>query len=269
MVAIKMNRLIKIFFALTLITISGCENEELVAPQIDYVEYTVVQAEIQANKYFPSVRFTKTLPLGVPYRIEDAELKNVTAYLKRNGVQIIPLVYTSQGLYKPLYDVFVVEGEMYELFAMRDETYIYSITRIPYKPEITNAYYNSSTYSINANVNAKEGEVYAALWIVTSTPAVKADDYYAVSSADPGTNLIVATSPLPQQYRGGNYSGLRYIQVNSFDPSFEPYFNSRTSGSEITDPFVQGGGEIDWNVQGDKTIGLFIGVSRGIPQLVF
>jgi len=27
-------------------------NEELVSPQIDYVEYTVVQAEIQANKYF-------------------------------------------------------------------------------------------------------------------------------------------------------------------------------------------------------------------------
>ncbi|HSW53544.1 MAG TPA: hypothetical protein VLH59_00525 [Ignavibacteriaceae bacterium] len=264
-----MKRLLKIFFALLLITFSGCENEELLTPQFDYEEYIVVQAEIQANRYFPAVRFTKTLPLGVPYRIEDAELKNVTAYLKRNGVQIIPLLYTSQGLYKTLDDLFVVEGEIYELFAMRDETFIYSITRIPYKPEITNAYYNSSTYSINASVNAKEGEVYAAMWIVTTTPAVKADDYYAVSSADPGTNLIVATSPLPQQYRGGNYSGLRYIQVNSFDQSFEAYFNSRTSGSEITDPFVQGGGEIIWNVQGEKTIGLFIGVSRGTPQMVF
>ncbi|MBE0570194.1 MAG: DUF4249 family protein [Ignavibacteriaceae bacterium] len=264
-----MKRIFKILFVLTLITISGCENEELLTPQFEYEEYIVVQAEIQANRYFPAVRFTKTLPLGVPYRIEDAELKDVTAYLKRNGVQIIPLIYTSEGLYKPLDDFFVVEGEIYELFAMRDKTFIYSITRIPYKPEITNAYYNSSTYSINANVNAKEGEVYAALWVVTTTPAVKADDYYAVSAADPGTNIIVATSPLPQQYRSGNYSGLRYIQVNSFDQSFEPYFNSRTSGSEITDPFVQGGGEIDWNVQGEKTIGLFIGVSRGIPLQVF
>ena len=264
-----MKRLLKILFVLTLIIISGCENEELLTPQFEYEEYIVVQAEIQANRYFPAVRFTKTLPLGVPYRIEDAELKDVTAYLKRNGVQIIPLIYTSEGLYKPLDDFFVVEGEIYELFAMREETYIYSITRIPYKPEITNAYYNSSTYSINANVNAKEGEVYTALWIVTTTPAVKADDYYAVFSAIPGSNVVVATSPLPEQYRGGNYSGLRYIQVNSFDQSFEPYFNSRTSGSEITDPFVQGGGEIIWNVQGEKTIGLFIGVSRGIPLQVF
>jgi hypothetical protein len=179
------------------------------------------------------------------------------------------LIYTSEGLYKPLDDFFVVEGETYELFAMRGETFIYSITRIPYKPEITNAYYNSSTYSSNANVNAKEGEVYAALWIVTTTPAVKADDYYAVFSTAPGSNIIVSTSSLPQQYRSGNYSGLRYIQVNSFDQSFEAYFNSRTSGSEITDPFVQGGGEIVWNVQGEKTIGLFIGVSRGIPLQVF
>ncbi len=264
-----MQRLLKILFVLTLITISGCENEELLSPQFEYEEYIVVQAEIQANRYFPAVRFTKTLPLGVPFRIEDAELKDVTAYLKRNGVQIIPLIYTSEGLYKPLDDFFVVEGETYELFAMRDETFIYSITRIPYKPEITNAYYNSSTYSIDANVNAKEGEVYAALWIVTTTPAVKADDYYAVFSTAPGSNIIVSTSSLPQQYRSGNYSGLRYIQVNSFDQSFEAYFNSRTSGSEITDPFVQGGGEIIWNVQGEKTIGLFIGVSRGIPLQVF
>ena len=264
-----MKRLLKIYLVLILITISGCENEELLTPQFDYEEYIVVQAEIQANRYFPAVRFTKTLPLGVPYRLEDAELKNVTAYLKRNGVQIIPLVYTSQGLYKTLDDLFVVEGETYELFAMRDETFIYSITRIPYKPEITNAYYNSSSYSLNANVNAKEGEVYAALWIVTTTPSIEADDYYAVFSAAPGSNIVVAASPLPQQYRGGNYSGLRYIQVNSFDQSFKDYFNSRTSGNEINDPFVQGGGEITWNVQGEKTIGLFIGVSRGIPLQVF
>jgi hypothetical protein len=269
MVVRRMNRLIKILFVLILITFSGCENEEILTPQFDYEEYIVVQAEIQANKYFPAVRFTKTLPLGVPYRIEDAELKNVTAYLKRNGVQIIPLVYTSQGLYKPLDDLFVVEGETYELFAMRDETFIYSITRIPYKPEITNAYYNSSEHTLNAAVTAKEGEVYAALWVVTTTPAIIADDYYAVSSAAPGSNVVVTTSSLPEQYRGGNYSNYRYIQVNSFDQSFEDYFYSRTSGSEINDPYVQGGGEVIWNVQGEKTIGLFIGVSRGIPQLVF
>ena len=264
-----MKRIIKIIFILILITISGCENEEILTPQIEYEEYVVVQAEIQANKYFPAVRFTKTLPLGVPYKIENAELKNVTAYLKRNGVQIIPLIYTSQGLYKPLEDIFVVEGETYELFAMRDETFIYSITRIPYKPEITNTYYSSSENSLNAEVNSKEGEVYAALWAVTALPPAAADDYYAVTSAVPGSAVTVSTSPLPETFRGNNYSNTRFIQVNSFDQAFKEYFNSRTSGSEINDPYVQGGGKITWNVKGEKVIGMFIGVTRGIAQLVF
>ncbi len=264
-----MKLFIKILFVLTLVVISGCENEEILTPQVEYEEYIVVQAEIQANKYFPAVRFTKTLPLGVPYKIENAELKNVTAYLKRNGIQIIPLVYTSQGLYKPLDDLFVVEGETYELFAMRDETFIYSITRIPYKPEITNTYYSSSDHSLNAQVNSKEGEVYAALWAVTALPPASANDYYAVTSAVPGAAVTVSTSALPETFRGNNYSNMRYIQVNSFDQSFKEYFNSRTSGSEINDPYVQGGGKITWNVKGEKVIGMFIGVTRGIAQLVF
>ena len=265
----SMNRIIKIIFSLILIAISGCENEEIISPRIEYEEFIVVQAEIQANKYFPAVKFTKTLPLGIPYRIEDAELKNVTAYIKRNGVQIIPLVYTSHGLYKPLDNLFVVEGETYELFAMRDKTFIYSITRIPYKPEITNTYYSSSEHTLNAEVNSREGEVYAALWAVTALPPATADDYYAVTSAVPGLSVSVSTSPLPETYRGNNYFNMRYIQVNSFDQSFKEYFNSRTAGSEINDPYVQGGGKITWNVKGEKVIGMFIGVSLGIAELVF
>jgi hypothetical protein len=264
-----MKRIIKITFILILIIISGCENEELLSPQINYEEYIVVQAEIQANKYFPAVRFTKTLPLGVPYKIENAELKNITAYIKRNGVQIIPLIYTTKGLYKPLDDLFVVEGETYELYAMRDDTYIYSITRIPYKPEITNTYYSSSEHTLNAEVNSKEGEVYAALWAVTALPPAAADDYYAVTSAVPGYSVAVSTSPLPETFRGNNYANMRYIQVNSFDQAFKEYFYSRTSGGEINDPYVQGGGKVTWNVKGEKVIGMFIGVTRGIAELVF
>lgn len=252
-----------------MIAFAGCENEELLAPQIEYEEYIVVQAEIQANKYFPPVRFTKTLPLGVPYKIEDAELKNVTAYLKRNGIQIIPLIYTSEGYYKPLYDLFVVEGETYELFAMKDRTYIYGKTIIPYQPKITSVSYNSSDKSLDAVVKSIEGEVYAALWIVTTTPSVKANDYYSVVEANSGSDVLVSTTKIPEQYRSGNYTGLRYIQVNSFDKSFKEYFNTRTAGSQVNDPFVQGGGNTVWNVQGDKVIGMFIGVTRGTPQMVF
>lgn len=264
-----MKKIIKIICIISVIAFTGCENEEILTADSDYKEYIVVQAQIEANKFFPSVRFTKTLPLGVPYTIEDSELTSVIAYIRRNGVQIISLVYSSEGLYKPLSNIFVVEGETYELFAMYGGTYIYSKTIIPYKPEIERTFYDSNRHRLNAEVKAKIGEVYAAVWSISTTPAVIAKDYYSISSGEAGSSTTIATSSLPEVYRSNIYSNSRYIRVDAFDETFKEYFNSRTSGNEINDPFVQGGGEIIWNVQGNNTIGLFIGIAKGIPQQVF
>ncbi|HEY7750983.1 MAG TPA: hypothetical protein VH917_01735, partial [Ignavibacteriaceae bacterium] len=159
-----MKTILKIFLILIFIKLTGCESEEIISTDVVYEEYTVVQAEIRAYENFPGVRFTKTLPLGVPYRIEDAELIDVTAYIKRNGVQIIPLIYNADGLYTTLYDIFVSEGETYELFADYKGKFIYSKTIIPFRPEITGLDYNTSEYYLSADVNAKPNEVYAALW---------------------------------------------------------------------------------------------------------
>jgi len=259
----------KLIFAAFLFLLTGCESEEIISTDVVHDEYTVVQAEIQANKIFPSVRFTKTLPLGIPYTIEAAELKNVSAYIRKNEVRIIPLIYTYDGLYKPLYEFYVEEGETYELFADRDGKYIYSKTIIPYKPEILNSSYNTSEFYLNANVRSKEDEVYAALWIISAVPVVTADDYFSVSSGNPVTTLSVRTSPLPEQYQSNAYNYSRYIQVFAFDKSFKEYFNTRTLGGEINDPFVQGGSEVSWNVQGEKVIGLFMGITPAVPQQVF
>ena len=96
-----------ILILISMLLFVNCESEEILNPDAVHIEHTVVQAEIKPGKIFPAVRFTKTLPLGVPYNIKQAELKNVTAYLLKNEVQVIPLHYTSDGLYKPLYEFYV------------------------------------------------------------------------------------------------------------------------------------------------------------------
>jgi hypothetical protein len=54
------------------------------------------------------------------------------------------------------------------------------------------------------------------------------------------------------------------IQVFALDKSFKDYFRTRNSSQQLNDPFIQGtGGAVEWNVQGDKVIGLFIGVAPG------
>lgn len=260
-----MKNLVKVFTIISLALLSACKVEETVDPGEIYVEYTVVQAEIRPGEFFPEVRFTKTLPLGRSYNIKEAELKNVTAYIRKNEVQDIPLIYDVDGLYKLKYGFTVSEGETYELFAKTGNKFIYAKTILPYKPEVTSTEYNKSDYYLDADVNTRSGEVYAALWIITSSPPDKATDFFSVMDAanDPASEISVRTSSIPEKYQTQFYSGRRGIQVFAFDKSFKEYFYTKSSSREIDDPFIQGGGRVLWNVQGDKVIGMFIGVTPG------
>jgi hypothetical protein len=260
-----MKDLLKIYVILFFILLSGCKVEEIVDPGEIYEAYTVVQAEVQAGENFPAVRFTKTLPLGVSYDIKNSELKNVTAYIRKNEVQVIPLIYDIDGLYRPKYSFTVAEGEIYELFAKTEGKFIYAKTIIPYKPEVISAEYNASDYYLDADVSTKSGEVYGALWIITTSPLEKAGDFFSITedSYNSVTKIIVRTSSIPEKYRTQFYSNYRNIQVFAFDKSFRDYFYTKSLSQEINDPFIQGGGNVQWNVQGDKVIGMFIGITPG------
>jgi len=256
---------IKILLLCLILIIAGCKSEEIVNPDEVYEEYTVVQAELQPEEKFPAVRFTKTLPLGEAYDIKKAELQNVSVYIKKNGVQVIPLIYNFDGLYKPKYEFYVNEGETYELFAEYGDKYIYAKTIIPFSPRIVSIRRNVNEYYLEANVTVSKDEVYGALWAIPGTALVKSKDFFSISNTDynPNTNIIVRTSAIPEEYRLPVYLSNASIQVFAFDKGYRNYFYTRSSGQEVNDPFTQSSGKIDWNVQGDKVIGMFIGVTPG------
>ena len=171
-----------------------------------------------------------------------------------------------------MYEFYVESGTYYELFAEREGTFIYSQTVIPEKPIVTSANYSSNEHYLQAVVASHHNEVYAALWAVRAAPYIKADDYFSVSvptEISPVSTVNVRTSPIPEEFQSPDYNSSRFIQVFSFDKSFKKYFKSRTSGEGISDPFVQGGGTVEWNVSGDNVIGMFIGVAEGELVPVF
>jgi hypothetical protein len=261
-----------IYLPILLIFYIACEEEQVVDVNIVHEEFIVVQAELKIDQHFPGVRFTKTLPLGIPYDIKLAELKNITAYIRIDSIKIIPLIYDQDGLYNSLYEFYVEPGRYYELFAERDGTFIYSQTVIPEKPIVTSTSYSANENYLQAVVSSYNNEVYAALWAISSAPFIKADDYFSVSvptEVSPVSTINVRTSTIPVEFRSPSYNNRRFIQVFSFDKSFKNYFNSRTSGQSIDDPFVQGGGTVEWNVYGDNVIGMFIGVAEGDLVPVF
>ena len=261
---IRINFKIFIVIFLTLL-LTSCKVEEVISLEETYVEYTVVQAELHPDEKFPGVRFTKTLPLGVPFNIQEAELKDITVYIKLNGIQVIPLHYSSEGLYKPLYDFYIHPGETYELFAEKGDKYIYAYTKIPNYPEVSATHYNTNSFYTSADVSTEPDIVYSALWAINTGQLIKADDFYVVTEprSTPNQVINIRTSSIPEIYRESQYDYLRAIQIFAFDKSFREYFDSRTSAQEINNPFIQGGGSVVWNVKGDKTIGMFIGVTAG------
>lgn len=265
-----MNRIIKILLLLIL-AITGCESEEILIQEIQYREKIVVQSEIISNSKFTGVRITKTLPIGVPFTIETAEIKNASVYLRIDFVKIIPLHYDANGIYKPLYDLYVSEGEHYELFGEADNKRFYAITKIPLSPQIESTSFNYNGYFAAAMVQAKDEECYAALWTVDDGLFKSAPDYFEVitpAKTGIGNFVQVRSSQFPVEYQNNQYNGKRYIKVFALDQSFSTYFYTKSGNQSINNPYVQGVGETVWNVIGEDVIGMFIGLSKGSLILV-
>ncbi len=263
-----------LFFALSNILFFGCEQVEIINPDTTFKENVVVRAELLAGENFAGVTFTKTLPLDIAYSISAAEIRNVTAYLKINNIQIVPLHYTSNGIYKPLYDLKIKNGFTYELFASNNEKSIYSKTRVPDKPNVTNVIYRDEFF-LQCEVSANNDEAFGAAWVIPSQfniPDIIASDFYSiVTSLDENSSnkLTVRTKVIPEQYRSSTQKLLTKIKVYAFDKAYAGYFNTKSNGKSVEDAFVHGGNNIGWNLEGENAIGLFIGIAKSplVPHL--
>ena len=255
-----------LFFFLLLFT--GCEEVDVVNPQTTSKEYIVVRAELKAWSNFGGVAFTKTLPINEPYDTNKAFLKNVTAYLKIDGIRIIPLHFYQAGIYKPYGDVLIVPQSTYELFAIVDSTSIYGITKIPKQPDVTYSSYLNK--HIEADVKSNPSEVYGAVWAIVnpSNNSVidMGSDFLSVVNSLYDIYLpttSVRTADIPDQYVSDTFKNYRCIKVYSFDTPYLKYFYTKNNNQPIMNAFIQGGDGIAWNVQGNNVIGLFIGSAEG------
>lgn len=260
----------QIFFFLFLLFF-GCENEELLNPELIYKQQVVVHCQISTGSYFPGVILTRTLPLDVSFDIKIAEIKDATMYLRIDGYKVIPLHYTEDGMYEPLYEFRAIENEYFELFGQWGEYSFYAITKIPIKPVVNSVDINLSGYYSEADVTTFKGEVYSALWAIDQGTFVNAPDFYSVSvpeTSSVNNTVRVRTASYPIEYQSSAYNGRRYIKVYSFDGSFDDYFETKVQNEEINNPYVQGSGNTIWNIQGEDVIGMFIGMNKSDYLLV-
>lgn len=243
---------------------SACENSTDVNTALPYEEYKVINAQLTAFEIFQGVTITHTLPLDVPYDITKAEIKDAVIYILENGVRVIPLHYTSNGLYKPLGDITIKARMQYELFASINNKSIYSKTIVPDQPDVAEVANVDNSY-LTALVAAKQGEAYGAAWIITTGGnSLMADDFFSIETTDHyPSNVSVRSQDIPAPYNTATYSDKMFIQVYAFDRPYKDYFNTKTNSDPINNTFTSGGGSVAWNVYGDHVIGLFIGLAKG------
>lgn len=259
-------KLLLLAFALT--AFWGCEKTETLEPDSIYKEKTVVFASLKKDSLFQGVTFTRTLPLNTPFDIKKAELTDVTAYMKKNGVDIIPLIYSKDGLYKPNDILIIHEGDFFELFAKWNAKIIYASTKVPSKPVVKSATLVDGSY-IEGVIVPKENESYAAAWFITGvnqyTFSGLATDFFEVYESPQilPSSVSIRTMDIPPDYRTDAYAGRTYLKVFSFDKGFYDYFRTRGNNQQVHNSFTQGGSQVIWNVYGNDVIGMFIGSATG------
>lgn len=254
--------------ALYVFAAAGCEKTETLEPDSIYKEKTVVFAAFKKDSLFQGVTFTRTLPLNMEYDVTKAELKDVTAYLKINGIEVIPVLYTKDGIYKPKDNLYIHSGSVYELFASWEGKSIYARTRVPEEPVVTKATLVNSQY-IEAQIIPKENESYAAAWFISGvnqyTYSGLATDFFEVYESPDKlpSKATIRTMDIPEEYRTGIHASRTLLKVFSFDKGYYDYFRTRGNNQQVHNSFTQGGSQILWNVYGNDVIGLFMGSAVG------
>jgi len=246
--------------------ITGCDQVDVINPEITFKENVVVRSELIANRKFGGISFTKTLPLEESYDISEAELKDVEVYIKVDNIQVIPLHYQSNGIYNSLYEFSIKPGSTYELFAKYNDENIYSITKVPVIPVVQNVMFSDGNY-LQGDVTTEPDIVFGAAWVYSTGTVgnyTQASDFYSiVENVANSSSVSVRTQIVPQEFRNPAVRSFLYLQPYAFDKAYLSYFKTKANGKPVEDSFIHGGDGISWNVQGKNAIGLFIGYSIG------
>jgi len=248
-------------------TLTSCEKvNDAVLPAASE-DLIVVEGWLNAGKDFKGLRITHPIPLSQNYNSASTAISDIDAYIKVNGVHIYPLHLFPDGYYRPLYGLTIKTDSLYELFGTWNGSQFYAKTIIPKKPQISGIKYiqdsANSTSHIEVNISADTNRVYGAKWaILYKDTSSQFNNIVEYQTGTPSNTLTVKTTNLPAKYQGSDFNLLTYVIVSEFDPQYIDYFNTKENNQISDNPFTQANGSVNWNIKGEKAIGLFIGVNE-------
>ncbi len=252
---------------LTVFSLS-CEEVDIIEEDLPYVALYEVDGQISPGEKEPVINFTKSIPLNEKYDPAKAALTKVNAYLWSDKQGIIPLKHVGEGKYIPAKSksakLQIQANTIYELFAEIDGTRIYAKTKVPSFPKVLNAEIIQN--HIECEISGKEGEVYSCVYVILEgltlgNPRIvkREKDFLSVEGSGKPGIIKLQTGEIPNEYLHGGTDIKVAVEVYAWDKAYKAYFETKDNNEPVNDIFSQGGGLINWNVYGEKTIGLFMG----------
>ena len=249
-----------------LILIIACQETKVVEIELPYTDYTIIYGELPLEAAFKGITISRSLPLNVIYDISDAEITNAIAYLKLNGIDIIPLTYSRNGLYLPYNTIYPSSGDYYELYVDIDGKNFYSKSVVPQLPSAKKIELNGDI--LNIEVFGNTDESYGAIWAYVDENEIiieQADDFYSiVDSKGDGQVVNIRTKSIPEDIRQEYQNGHLRVLLYAFGKNFGNYYNSKSLNTSIENALTQGGSPIFTNISGDQVIGAFTGSAKSL-----
>ncbi|KXK56554.1 MAG: hypothetical protein UZ07_CHB004001391 [Chlorobi bacterium OLB7] len=254
------------------LAISGCEVG--VAPDdVPYVERMVVYGVITAGEPADSIRFTRTLPLNVPYDPAAAELTDVVATIEAGG-NSYPLRHIGHGFYNAE-GLTVAAGQRYTLRATWKGLAVHASTTTPIPPVVDSLTmvkgevfeHDFSTFAIWAYVRPVQGSAYSITYNLRDT----VNDIHYTSHYDyvndvwhwrdtTASGYLIAKTYDNFLSPGNDNVFKGSVTAVAWDEPYYDYYRTYYYGND-DDLFGSSQRTINWNIEGDG-IGLFIGQSR-------
>lgn len=257
----------KIFLSFSLLIVfiffPSCE-QPLEEEEFPYEMKLIVRGIIEPGKIIEDIYIGRTLPVGVTFNEDFANLKDAIGAVISDEV-FYPLRHIENGIYTT--DSLVAQkGKRYSLLVYYQDRAASAETYIPIQGSIVgygikNIQDNGNGASVMEGIIIPRGEEsYTASWVLVNFNGNinrESEIFAEVVTASSGEELKVITDKIPPNILNST-SGDLGIRVYIYDRAFYDFF--RTQGSaQITDAiFGQPGTNVRWNVAGEG-IGLFIG----------
>lgn len=254
----------KIFlFFICIVVLNSCE-QPLEEEEFPYEMKLVISGILEPNELVDEIHIGRTLPIGVPFNENFADLTDAVAAVISEGI-FYPLRHISKGIYTT--DSLIAHaGNRYFLVVQYQDKSVSAETYIPLPGIVTNFDLKTELQSdgqtsgfMEGTVVPKASESYAATWIFVNNNgviSVEAEEFIQVTPPS-NEQVYLMTDEIPSNLLN-NTTGDLGIRIYVYDHAFYNYFRTQGSGQTPDAIFGQSGSNINWNVKGDG-IGMFVG----------